>query len=70
MKGSRIFGTALIALCFLPAVTSANATIFNYYDRAAFTADTGAITVEDFTSTFHFPITTGILNSSTNLCDL
>jgi len=36
-------------------------------DRTAFDAAVGSTTLEDFTGTFHFPISTGILNSNTNL---
>jgi len=36
-------------------------------DRTAFDAAVGSTTLEDFTDTFHFPISTGILNSDTNL---
>ena len=36
-------------------------------DRTAFDAAVGSTTLEDFTNTFHFPISTGILNSDTNL---
>ncbi len=36
-------------------------------DRTAFDAAVGSTTLEDFTNTFHFPISTGILNSATNL---
>ena len=36
-------------------------------DRTAFDAAVGSTTLEDFTNTFHFPISTGILNSNTNL---
>ena len=39
-----------------------------YTDRPSFnSAAGGALTVEDFTPTYHFPITTGVLNSETNL---
>jgi len=36
-------------------------------DRTAFDAAVGSTTLEDFTDTHHFPISTGILNSATNL---
>jgi len=36
-------------------------------DRTTFDAAVGSTTLEDFTDTFHFPISTGILNSATNL---
>jgi len=36
-------------------------------DRTAFDAAVGSTTLEDFTNTSHFPISTGILNSDTNL---
>jgi len=38
-----------------------------FFDRTAFDAAVGSTTLEDFTDTFHFPISTGILNSNTNL---
>lgn len=51
----------------LIAASSASA-ISSYTDRAVFTAavgGSGALTIEDFTHTYHFPITSGVLNSST-----
>ncbi len=36
-------------------------------DRTVFDAAVGSTTLEDFTDNFHFPISTGILNSATNL---
>ena len=42
--------------------------ITDYTDRSTFTTAVGVpLTVEDFTDSYHFPITTGILNSETNL---
>jgi hypothetical protein len=52
---------ALVGLACLPA----QAAISLYTDRTTFTVDTGAGTVEDFTPGSHFPITSGVLNSST-----
>jgi hypothetical protein len=54
----------LAGICMFSTGTSASITVFT--DRSAFEAATGATTVEDFTSGPHFPITSGILNSSTN----
>lgn len=43
-------------------------TITTYSDRPTFTADMGVpLTVEDFTGDAHFPISTGVLNSATDL---
>ena len=42
--------------------------ITTYFDRPTFTgAVGGSLTIEDFSPTHHFPISTGVLNSSTNL---
>jgi hypothetical protein len=46
-------------------------TITEYFDQASFdTAVAGPLTVEDFTSTSHLPISTGVLNTFTNLPDI
>ncbi len=42
-------------------------TITQYTDRATFDGVVGATTIEDFGNVARFPITTGVLNSSTNL---
>jgi hypothetical protein len=54
------------------AAGSASAdTITVYNDRASFEAAAlTPLTVEDFTDTSHFPISTGVLNSHTNLPDI
>jgi hypothetical protein len=56
-------------LTFFSAGHAAEAgAITTYSDRTTFETDLGApISVEDFTDSYHFPITTGILNSATNL---
>jgi len=55
-------------LVVLTLATSAFAgTITQYADRATFNTAVGPATVEDFTNTNHFPISTGALNSATNL---
>ena len=56
---------SISALCLL-ATTQAQAQITMFTDRVNFNTVVGATTVEDFTGTSHFPITSGILNSSTN----
>jgi hypothetical protein len=57
----------LVAGLLLPT-SGTQAAIIDYTTRAAFTAAVpGATTVEDFTSSPHFPISTGILNSATNI---
>jgi len=62
---------ALTASLLLAAVSSSPAfagSITTYSDRATFTAAVGGSpTVEDFGDTSRFPISTGVLNSSTNL---
>ncbi len=65
--------TFFLSGCFISALTLAPAwagTISTYNDRSAFESAAGTVTVEDFTSTFHFPITIGSLNSQTNLPDI
>jgi len=59
--------TALLCAC-LPALAG-SFTVSN--DRMAFEAAfSGPYTVEDFTETYHFPISTGVLNSATYLPDI
>lgn len=60
--------TGLVALPALISTAHAGA-ITSYADLPTFNAAIGsaAVTVEDFTPNFHGPISTGILNSSTNL---
>jgi hypothetical protein len=60
---------ALSLMLILAAPTFAQNVIGTYSSLSAFNAALGAapMTVEDFTATSHFPITTGILNSLTNL---
>ncbi|MBI4460549.1 MAG: hypothetical protein HY648_10895, partial [Acidobacteria bacterium] len=62
----RALGVALLLAGLLPSTLSAG-TITTYSVRVNFLAAVGSTTVEDFTNTSHFPITTGVLNSSTNL---
>ena len=56
---------ALASILGSPAVAGS---ITNFSSRSAFqTAVGGPVTVETFTSSFHYPISTGVLNSATNL---
>jgi hypothetical protein len=67
---NRIIATLGSILLALVAGTAARAQVITpYTSLSAFTAALGSapMTVEDFTSTSHFPISTGILNSATNL---
>lgn len=67
MKISHLMLAATLAgVC---ASASQAGVVTSYATLGAFNSAVGAanVTVEDFTSTSHFPITTGILNSSTNL---
>jgi hypothetical protein len=63
------FGWAVAAVLVglsLPSPASADSiTVFT--DRPTFDAAVGATTTDTFGSTFAFPITTGVLNASTNL---
>ena len=55
----------LITLAAMGAAAApALAQVTTYTDRPTFTTATGATTVEDFTPTSHFPIVSGVLNSS------
>jgi hypothetical protein len=66
---TAILPAAILLAAIVPAVSHADV-ITSYTDRTAFdAAASGPLTVEDFTSSFHFPISTGILNSETNLYD-
>lgn len=58
--------------CVLVALQGTAATLAGditpYFDRVSFNAALAeSVTIEDFTSSSHFPISTGILNSETNL---
>lgn len=59
--------TALLATVIVTSTIAMAGTVTEYTDRTAFNTAVGPVTLEDFTSTDHFPITTGVLNSSTNL---
>lgn len=66
----QLFSASLLLLLFLvgPGASPANAdTITVFTDRPTFDAAVGSTTVETFTSSFHFPITTGTLSSTTSL---
>ena len=64
-------GTEMKTALFLMAsvtATSFAGTISTFSDRTIFNGATdGSLTIEDFTSASHFPISTGVLNSLTNL---
>lgn len=61
-------GLAALLATGLGAAAPALADVITVYnDRGTFNGAAGAVIVEDFTSTYHFPITTGVLNSETNL---
>ncbi len=64
-----ILGLSAIVAAGLGTVGSVMGDVITEYsNRPAFEAAAGGpLTVEDFTPTFHFPITTGVLNSETNL---
>jgi hypothetical protein len=53
--------------CFAAAPAAGAGTITIFFDRASFQAAAPPQTVEDFTDTFHYPISTGVLNSRTDL---
>jgi hypothetical protein len=59
-----ILAAMIAAIALLPAGAG---TITQFTDRGAFDAAVGSTTVEDFGASARFPITTGVLNSSTNL---
>lgn len=57
-----------VAFPLLGTTLASAGMISEYSDRSAFEVAAGVpLVVEDFTDTFHFPISTGVLNSSTNL---
>lgn len=58
--------THTAAILFFAGLANAG-TITTFTNRATFNGAVGATTIENFTDTGHFPITTGILNSFTNL---
>ena len=64
----RISFSVFFVFLWFSSTTVSAGTITQFTDRPTFTgAVGGSLTIEDFTSSFHFPITTGILNSATNL---
>ena len=67
MNRTTLGFAALIAAGIGAAAPALADVITVYNDRGTFNGAAGAVIVEDFTSTFHFPITTGVLNSETNL---
>lgn len=65
MSSRPLIGLALSALFVAPAWS---ATVSVNTDRASFEASLGGpLTVEDFTDSYHFPISTGVLNTYTDL---
>jgi hypothetical protein len=58
---------ATIVALTLTCAANAAATVTVYTDVTTFNAAVGPTTLEDFTNTFHDPISTGVLNSFTNL---
>jgi hypothetical protein len=67
LKGIVSLGTLLL-VCASASIAE-SATITSFTNRNDFNTAIGSIPViiEDFTNSFHFPITTGSLNSQTNL---
>lgn len=67
---TRPFRSSLLALATLSVLVGASraGSITTYSDRSAFETAMGPpLTVEDFTDDVHFPISTGVLNSATDL---
>jgi hypothetical protein len=61
--------TAILLLATVTTTSHADV-VTTYTDRTTFNgAAGGALTIEDFTETYHFPISTGVLNSETDLDD-
>lgn len=68
MTRRNVIPVSAVALaCAITVVTARADVITVYTDRPTFNAAVGVMTIEDFTDTYHFPITTGVLNSETNL---
>ncbi len=67
MRSLRIGQMSAMALACAMAAPSAKAdNITTYFDRPTFNGAAGVLTIEDFTGTHHFPISSGILNSLTD----
>jgi hypothetical protein len=67
-KFSRFLGSLGFVLATLMGSQASAGTITVFTDRPSFVSAVGGpLTVEDFTDTFHFPISTGVLNSTTDL---
>ena len=67
---ARLQKLVLLAGLVLGATASLRAQVITTYSNlSTFNGAVGTVgmTVEDFTNTFHFPITTGVLSSTTNL---
>lgn len=59
---------ASLATLFITGTITSHASVITYNNRATFEGAIGVpVSVEDFTSSSHFPITTGTLNSFTSL---
>ncbi len=69
MNRKRMGMVMMVVSCCLAGVTAPVGAVTIYTDRAAFDAAVAAeqVTVEDFTDRYHFPISTGVLDHSTNL---
>lgn len=64
----RWVAPAVLVFLGLAGQSASAGTITTYTDRPTFNAAMGVpLTLEDFTPTDHFPISTGVLNSLTNL---
>jgi hypothetical protein len=70
IKGNVLRVSAVALASAITVVTAKADLITVYTDRPSFNAAVGVMTIEDFTDTSHFPITTGVLNSETNLPDI
>ena len=64
---TQMLRLAIVAF-FIARTIPSHASVITYNNRATFNeAIRAPVSVEDFTSSYHFPITTGILNSLTSL---
>jgi hypothetical protein len=67
-KFSRFLGSLGFLLATVMGSQASAGTITVFTDRPSFVSAVGGpLIVEDFTDTFHFPISTGVLNSTTDL---
>ena len=65
-----LFGVVIVGLSLVGGAVVEGSIVTTYADRPAFDANVGPTTTDDFGTKAAFPISTGVLNASTNLVTL